>query len=165
LEYFSVMYGNAITSVDLSDASLSDLAFEAILPHLGHAGGIVSMDLSEADLSTVVSLSPMYWLQDLVTLDMPFAQLADVDEVGDLVAELEPWALDNLTLSWDQWWMMDGATRTALTDWDALPANTLTIIPEPASWVLLSSALFVFALRRRYRAASGGTGRRMPSAG
>ena len=91
----------------------------------------------------------MYGLHDLVTLDLPFAELADVDDVGDLVAELEPWALDNLTLSWDQWWLMDGATRTALTDWDAVPANTLTIIPEPASWVLLSSALSALALLRR----------------
>ena len=40
------------------------------------------------------------------------------------------------------------------------PANTLTIIPEPASWVLLTSALSALALLRRYKATTGGRAQR-----
>jgi Leucine-rich repeat (LRR) protein len=139
-----------ITSVDMSEASLSDLAFETLIDEF-EEGDIGTIDLSAADLSAVVDLSPMYGLSYLVTLDMPFTELADANQVGDLVLALEPWALDNLTLSWDQWWLMEGTTRTALTDWDALPANTLTIIPEPASCVLLTCALAALALLCRHR--------------
>jgi len=127
LEYFRVMSGNTITSVDLALASLSDLAFRTLMDEFDN-GYIFTLDLRGADLSAVANLSPMHGLDDLETLDMPFAELIDVDQVNDLVAALEPWALDNLTLSSNQWELMDSTTQTALTDWDAMPDNTLTIL-------------------------------------
>ena len=155
LSAFGIMVGNSISSVDLSEASLSDLAFQALMEELDD-GGVASMELRGADLSAVGGLSPMYELDVLATLDLAYAQLPDLDALDELVAQLEPLALDDLTLSWDQWTPMAPATQTYLAEWGALPANTLTIVPEPTTLVLLTSGalgLLACGWRRRRKKA------------
>ncbi len=150
LSQFDIAAGNSVESVDLSGSVLSEEAFDALMNGLDN-GDVISMLLTSADLSDVYYFTPMYTLDDLVTLDLAYAILGDVDHVDELVAALESHALDNLTISPDQWDLMDPATQSALTAWDAAPGNTLTIVPEPATWVLMSFALCSLALFRRRR--------------
>ena len=121
LRSFRAHVGNAISSVDLSGATLSRRSFSLIMQDLDD-GGVLILDLSRADLSLVTGYSAMRYWYDLETIDLSFATLGsnDIDYLTDNLA-----GLNDLTISFGQWKDLSGTTQDALSAWDASRANTL----------------------------------------
>ncbi len=150
-----------VTEVSLAGATISQWSFPEIMngnSEYGHLiptegiatkSGILSLDLSGADISEVEWLFDMSSMADLVELDMAGTLFADSIIAGDhahlleLLTALEDQSLDALTIDM----ALYQARQVYFDTWDAVPANTLTVVPEPATMILL--ALGGVALLRR----------------
>ena len=157
LEHFSAVPGNTITSVDLSEASLSQTAFDAIVRDLDDGdftgdrdGGVLSLNLRGADLSRVTNYELMATWDDLETIDLSFASLGS-DRIDYLTGNIA--GLNDLTISRDQWDDFSPTIQNNLNAWNAMAGNTLAIVvPEPNSFALATLALgAMLGTRRRQR--------------
>jgi hypothetical protein len=146
-----------LTAVDMTGISLTQDAFDGLMDPQGGNGdreglsdvaGITSMQMDSASLYFVTDLSTMYDMDELVTLYMPYATFGDIDQVDDLIANLV--ALDDLTVCDCQWREMSSATQGSLWAWGGMSGNTLTILPEPTTLVMLALGGLAM-LRRRKR--------------
>ena len=142
LTYFGIA-GNPITEVILEDAMLSQTTFATLGGSFAGLGGIATADLSAADMLAVEQLDAMFGMDDLVTLDIPYVTFNALADAEGLIAELT--ALDFLTV--DNVFYADN--QGWLDTWDADAANTLIVIPEPATLGLMVIGGLVVLFRKR----------------
>lgn len=117
LNEFSV-YGN-IEAVSLEMASLSQNGFNKVMEGgtdgagtswtgIAENNAISLLNMRNSDLSSIADMSEMYVMDALETLLLEGAQLGDVDQLDDLVANLD--SLTDFRLSQDQWDAMGAST-------------------------------------------------------
>jgi Leucine-rich repeat (LRR) protein len=148
-----------ITTVDLSYSELSQEAFYYMMNGGGAAfigmaelGSIATMNFDGANLTDVTSFGAMYGMTNLQTLNLANISFSgdvissNFQEVVQLVNALEQQGiLSFLTI--------DNALYTGrqsyFDDWDSLPLNELTIVPEPNTLTLLSIGILAFLRKRK----------------
>ena len=146
LETFNIS-GNPLTSVLLTDATLSQALFNVLMgggyPGIADVAGVLDLDMGGVDFISISDLSLMYTMDDLQTLLLTDATNLVGADVVTLTGELAAMNLLDVTGLWDTF---DVGSQSSLKSWDAIEGNTL-IVPEPATLSLL--ALSGLALLRR----------------
>ena len=157
LTFFSIR-STAVDDVDLTNAELSQLAFNGIMGGGGGlnrglaSAGIIEMNLTGADLSDVEQLNVLYNAHDLQQLNLANVTFASsiindtYDEVVQLIVSLEADTLNFLTIDMDVYL----SHQSYFDDWDSVLFNELTVVPEP-----ITISLFVLGglalIRKRKR--------------
>jgi len=144
LTFFSIR-STAVDTVDLTNAQLSQLAFNGITNGGGGlrrgiaSAGIIEIDFAGANLSDVEQFNMLYPAIDLQELNLANVTFADAivndnyDEVVQLIVSLENNDLNFLTIDMDVY----TSHQSYFNDWDSVLFNELTVVPEPCTLLLI----------------------------
>ncbi len=141
---------NPLTSVLLTDATLSQEVFNVLMDGGGsytgiaELGGVLDLDMSGVDFVDISDLTKMYTMDDLVELLLADASNLDGAAVVSLTGELDSMNYLDVTGLWSSF---DVGTQTSLNSWAAIGGNTL--IPEPATLSLLAIGGLALIRRRK----------------
>jgi len=148
-----------VNTIDLSDSELSQGALDFMMDGGGSAfiglaehNGISEISFENANLSAITQFNRMHAMLNLQTLNLanvsfsPDVITGNYQEVVEMVNALElQGVLGFLTI--------DNTTYTArqsyFDDWDTIPLNELTVVPEPASICLLSFGALSLLRKRK----------------
>ena len=158
LTFFSIR-STAVDAVDLTNAELSQVAFNGISGGGGGlrkgiaSAGIIEIDFAGANLSDVEQLNGLYSAVDLQQLNLANVTFADAivndnyDEVVQLIVALERETLNFLTIDMDVY----ASHESYFNDWDSVLFNELTVVPEPTTMFLITAGGLTLLRRKRRR--------------
>ncbi|MBN2290937.1 MAG: leucine-rich repeat domain-containing protein [Pirellulales bacterium] len=132
LEEFSIT-GNPLTKVLLTNATLSQTCFDALMDggsQVGTVGiadvsGVLDLDMNGVDFTGISDLSRMYGMDDLEQLLLGDATNLTGSQVAPLTVELD--SLDWLDVA-GTWNSFDAGTQNTLNIWDTGIDNTLIVL-------------------------------------
>ncbi len=143
-----------LTNVLLTDATLSQMAFNAIMDGRGELNtgiaelsGVLNLDMSGVDFADISNLLEIYTMDDLQELLLAGATNLDGGRVVTLTDELDSLNWLDVAGLWDSF---DVGAQSALNAWDAVEGNTL-VVPEPVvlNVLLVLGGLAMLWKRRR----------------